>query len=469
MKAHPVVLRRAVVLVVLLLAGLLTGGATGGAAEGTRDHHDEINGTEFRVKVPARWNGTLVLFSHGYYLAEYPPEPGHVMLATHPRTEQWLLDHGYALAASNYQGLVGYAVEDALRDQMAVLDWFEVHIGRPRQTITSGMSMGALVSIGLAERHPERFAGVLATCGEYDGNGTWNSALDITFAIKELLAPGADIDLVEARDPEASRDRLREVIADAQKSEQGRARLALAGALANIPGWSTTHQPAPTDLADRLSQQLAWVDTAYVYGIGPVGREDLERRAGGNPSWNVGIDYQRLLAQSAQRDLAVQAYRAAPGANLDADLDRLAKAPRITPDPGALAYMYRHTVVRGSTPSPVLTLHTIGDGGAVPDQVRWYAEQVRRHGDPDRLRSAYLSRGGHCSYSAAEEIVSLQALLARVNTGRWSGVDPAGLNAAVGTFAPDDHQVMDMFTGETKAVAPSFTRYTAPKFLRPSR
>jgi hypothetical protein len=460
--------RRAVVLVALLLAGLLTGPATGTAAEGTRDYRDKINGTEFQVRVPARWNGTLILYSHGYYLAEYPPEPGHVMLAAQPRTEAWLLDHGYALAASNYKGVVGYAVEDALRDQIAVLDWFDVHIGRPRKTVTSGMSMGALISILLAERNPGRFAGVLAACGEYDGNGAWNSALDINFTIKALLAPNADIDLVKARDAEASRNRLREVIADAQQTKDGRARLALAGALANIPGWFTVHHPAPTTLADRLSQQLAWVDMAYVFGKGATGREDLERRAGGNPSWNVGIDYRRTLARSAQRGLAVQAYREAPGANLDADLDRLERTPRIAPDPGALAYMYRHTVVRGSTPSPVLTLHTTGDGGAVSDQVRWYTERVQRFGDPDRLRSAFLGRGGHCSYSAAEEIVSLQTLLARVDTGRWPGVDPARLNAAVGAFAPDDHKVMDMFTQEEKAVPPAFTRFTPPEFLRPS-
>jgi hypothetical protein len=34
----------------------------------------------------------------------------------------------------------------------------------------------------------------------------------------------------------------------------------------------------------------------------------------------------------------------------------------------------------------VITLHSIGDGGAVPDQERWYGDLVRRAGRADLLR-----------------------------------------------------------------------------------
>ncbi|WP_410664106.1 DUF6351 family protein [Amycolatopsis sp. lyj-84] len=455
------------VLVTLLLGALVT--AVPASAEGRRHVYEgTIDGADFLVKVPKRWNGTLVLYSHGLYVEEW--KPARIMLATRPETETWLLDQGYALAASNYKGVFGHAIEEALTDQVALLDWFKATVGAPRRTITSGMSMGAVISLKLAENNPGRFDGVLTQCGEYDANGTWNSALDMLFALKTLLAPDADIDLVRPRDPQAAQDALGAVVAEAQKTERGRARIALAGALGEIPGWAFAHQPEPTAPSDRLAQQAMWVTGAYLFGYGPAARPEIERRAGGNPSSNTGIDYRRMLARSAGLDLVRHAYRVG-GADLEADLDRLAAAPRISADPKAEAYLRHYTVARGTTPSPVLTVHTTGDGGAVAGQARWYGDQVRRNGDPARLRQAYVSRGGHCSFNAAEEIVLLRTLLSRVDSGRWPDTGPRRLTAAATALGPGYRLVPELFSenGEEKAMAPSFVRFTPPSSPRPSR
>ncbi|MEV4760444.1 alpha/beta hydrolase-fold protein [Micromonospora sp. NPDC049559] len=436
-----------------------------GPAATRRSYTGTIGGADYRVEVPDRWNGTLVLFSHGYYVG-YVPE--QIALANRAETANWLLDHGYALAASNFEGTTGYLVEHALRDQIALLDWFEANVGRPRRTIAAGQSLGATISVLLAERHPRRFDGVATLCGEYDPNGTFNMALDITFAIKVLLAPDAEIDLVRARDPQASAAELQRAVQRAATDKGGPARLALIGALGNIPGWYNVHEPEPTDPADWGRQQASWLEWAYAWGMGPTGRADLEPRAGGNPSWNVGIDYGRQLARSAQRDRVRQAYRDA-GLDLDADLARLAKAPRIAADPRAAAYMYRYGVPVGRTPAPVLSLHNTKDGGAVADQERWYAAQVRRAGDPDRLRQLYVERGGHCAFSAAEEITALRALFARVDTGRWPELAPDRLNAAAGGHDEPYQRVLDLVTLEDRAMTPAFVRYAPPAFLRPSR
>jgi pimeloyl-ACP methyl ester carboxylesterase len=121
-----------------------------------------------------------------------------------PETETWLLEQGSALAASDFTGRTGAQYDQGPRDQLALLDWFTEHIGAPARTIATGSSMGATLSIMLAERHPDRFDGALAICGPLDLGGTWNMSLDVTFAIKTLLAPAADIDLVSPRDPMAS-------------------------------------------------------------------------------------------------------------------------------------------------------------------------------------------------------------------------------------------------------------------------
>ncbi|MFE5505735.1 DUF6351 family protein [Amycolatopsis japonica] len=455
------------VLVAVFLGALFTA-APAAAGERHRIHEGTIDGADYLVNVPKRWNGTLVLYSHGLYVDPWAPK--QIMLATRPETESWLLDQGYALAASNYKGTFGHAIEEALTDQIALLDWFEANVGKPRRTITSGMSMGAVISLKLAENNPGRFDGVLAQCGEYDAHGTWNSALDMLFALKTLLAPDADIDLVRPRDPQAAQAALEAVVAEAQKTDAGRARIALAGALGTVPGWALAHEPEPTASADRLAQQAMWVTGAYLYGYGPGARPEIERRAGGNPSSNTGIDYRRQLVRSAGLDLVRQAYRTG-GVDLDADLDRLAAAPRISADPKAQAYMQRFTVARGTTPSPVLTTHTTGDGGAVAGQARWYGDQVRRDGDPALLRQTYVGRGGHCSFNAAEEIVLLRTLLSRVDTGRWPSTEPHRLTAAANALGSGYRLVPELFDpqGKEKAMPPSFTRFTPAPHPRPSR
>lgn len=457
-------------LFVVLVAGLLvTGLATSAdaATDGRRSYTGTINGADYRVETPVDWNGTLVLFSHGYYPPDFPLQK--VPVTNAEESEEWLLDNGYALAASKYQNNgVAYLVEDAMRDQLALLDWFAANVGRPHRTVVNGQSLGVAISTLLAERHPQRFDGVLALCGAYDPLNTFNTALDVNFAVNTLLAANEHIDLVRASNPAASRDALTAVVDRERDTPQGQARLALAAALGNVTGWYFSLQPKPTNLAGWIQQQTEWVKWARIFGNGPVAFADIEQVAGGNPLWNVGVDYAKQLAQSSQRDVVKQAYRNA-GLDLRTDLELLAAAPRIAPDPGAVRYMYRYGVPVGRTPVPVLSLHTTGDGGAPPDQERWYAEQVRRNGDPSGLRQLYVERGGHCSFSAAEEVTALRTLLTKVDTSRWPDTGPGRLNAAANRFDPHFHQVPDLSTSTKGVLPPAFTRYTPPTTLRPSR
>ncbi|WBB64005.1 DUF6351 family protein [Streptomyces sp. WMMC500] len=449
--------------------------ADGGPAGG-RSYEGSIDGAPYRIAMPEDWNGTLVLYSHGYYLKGHFPTG--VQLAAYESTERWLLAHGYALAASEYKGRgPGYAVEDALVDQMALLRHVEKKIGKPRRTLSAGMSQGAAVAGQLAERHPGKFAGTAAMCAEVDTPGSWNTALDIQFVVRTLLAPEAGIDLVRPADPDtaaADAAALAGAVAAARGTEAGRARLALAGAIANIPTAYSPFEPRPTGLAERIAAQSVWIETAYAQGLGPTGRLDLESRAGGNPSWNTGIDYGDQLARAHPelRALVEEAYGAAAaagaGVDLEEDLAALAGTDRIAADRRAVAYTKRHGLVRGTTRTPTLTLHTTGDGGAVADQVGRWAEQVEAHRDAP-FRQLYVDRGGHCSYTSAEEIVALVALDRKVATGRWGNLTPSHLDGAVGSFGPEYQKAFDFGTGDLKPVDPAYTDFTPPEFLRPTR
>ena len=446
-----------------------------GAAPASASEHESYTGTiggaAFRVAVPDQWNGRLVLYSHGYNPQgfRFPGIPLTNRPPDRSESEAWLLDHGYALAGSEFHDEgVGYQVENALHDQMAVLDWFDAHVGRPRATIATGQSLGAAIALLLAERHPDRFAGALTMCGAQDPVGTFNAELDVNVAVKTLLAPGQDIPLVRTSTPAQSAAALAQAVDTALTTPQGRARLALAGALNNIAGWYSALQPRPTDPDEWLRQQASWIRDAYILGRGPVARADIERRAGGNPFWNTGVDYRRQLARSSQRALVKRAYRAA-GLSLRHDLARLDATPRIEADPKAVAYMYRYGVPTGRISVPVLTLHSIGDGGAVPDQERWYAGLMRRAGRGELLRQLYVDRGMHCSYSAADEIVAVRTLFGRIDTGRWPDTSPARLNAMTADLGPAYSLVLDFSTFSDGPMPPAFTTFTPPRPLRPSR
>jgi len=358
-----------VVLAALLALTGLFAGSVAASADDVKHEAGELDGVPYRVELPADWNGTLLLFSGVLY-------NGQLGLATYPATEQWALGHGYALAGTPKSWDIGAGV----RSQLALLDWFDHHVGTPRHTVSWGTSLGGLTAVVLAERNPSRVAGVVSLCGPLAGTvSTWNGFLDLNFAIKTVLAPGSDLQLVHLSDPAGDQQKLQQIVEGALATPRGRARLALANALADVPGWFTALQPRSSDVETQVRQQGAFDIT------GGGMRADIERQAGGNPSWNVGVDYRGLLARSSERRLVQQAYRQA-GSDLPADLDRLANAPRIRPDERAVTYLARYGTPRGTTPTPVVTLHTTGDVLAVSEHERRYAEQVRRSGDPAEVR-----------------------------------------------------------------------------------
>lgn len=429
-----------------------------------------LDGSNYRVETPARWNGTLLLYSHGYLPAGFPDFG--IALTNRPpgsETERWLLDHGYALAAAQMsEGGIGYHVERGLREQIALLDWFDATVGRPRHTVATGQSLGAAIAILLAERHPDRFDGVMTVCGAPDPLGGFNMILDVNFAVRTLLVPGQDIDLVHPRDPVASATALATAVDRAVTTPQGRAKLALIASFGNIPGWWDAHQPRPTVPDDVIRAQAQWIKNAYVLAQGPIGRADLERRAGGNPSWNTGVDYRRQFAKSDQTRQALAAYRAA-GLDVRADLARLNAAPRIAADPAAVRYLRQYGVPTGDIEAPVVTLHTIGDGGAVPDLERWYGDRIRRAGNASKLRQLYIDRGTHCAVNSAEEIVALESLFIRIDSGRWPDTSPRQLSKAANDLGEGYFKVLNFGTFVDAPMPPAFTTFTPPRFLRTTR
>lgn len=364
------------------------------------------DGALWRIAVPANWNGTLLIYSHGY-----APRVQAPALAP-PRLETWLLQHGYALAASSY-ARAGWAVAEAVPDQLATIDLVTAQIGRPQRTIAWGESMGGLVTVALAESPGSHLDAALSACGSVAGTlDMMNMALDGAFAFRTLIGPDA------------------RSVQQAMASAQGRARLALAAALGGLPVWSQPQspQPAPSDLKGQLEQ----IGRTFAMGVF-LPREDQEQRAGGAFSWNSNLDYRRLLARSGRRRW-VEAYYRQSGLSLGRDLKTLNAAPRISADPQAVAYMRAHYVSSGALNVPLFSYHTIGDGLTSPVLEGVYAARVKGAGRGANFRAGWVAAAGHCTFSPAEHIAALRAVESRLQSGLWE-VTPDQLNST--TVAPE--------------------------------
>ena len=384
-----------------------------------------VAGARYLIEVPTNWNGTLLLYSHGYAA---PGGPEIASDSGDETTATWLKDQGYALAGTSY-GKTGWALADAFTTQLALLDSFTRHLGKPKRTIAWGHSLGGIVTAGLVQLHSERFDAALPMCGVLGGGiANWNGGLDEAFIAKTILDPTGSLQLVHITDPGANLNAARQLLLGAQATPAGRARIALVAAAGDVPGWSnpTKPEPDPSDFASIEANQSEGLRSDFAYSF--AYRAELETRAGGNPSWNTGVDYSTLLAHSAYQTEVRKLYADA-GLSLDGDLATLAGAPRIAADPAAVDYLDRFITFNGRLPIPLLTLHTTGDGLVVVPNEAAYADVVQSSGNSANLRQLYTHRAGHCVFTPAEQITAFKVLFARLDTGSWDALaGPDALN-----------------------------------------
>jgi hypothetical protein len=82
----------------LLAAGIIAPPAAAASGEFSGSLSD---GTAWLAVVPDDWNGTLLLYSHGYQPSFAGPR-APATVAPNPATEQLLLEQGYALVGSTF-------------------------------------------------------------------------------------------------------------------------------------------------------------------------------------------------------------------------------------------------------------------------------------------------------------------------------------------------------------------------------
>jgi hypothetical protein len=406
-----------------LLAAVSLLCAPAAARAETTEHYTGTlaDGTTWIADVPSDWNGTLLLYSHGFGDLTAADAPD-------PTTAAALLARGYALAGSSYDpnGSL-WALDTAVRDQFGSLAAVESTVlpDKPEHVIAVGTSMGGLISALEAQNGAGRIDGALTTCGIVAGAINLNNyQLDGEYALAQLLLPGQNVPLVDFSSGDealTTAATLTSAAATARQTAAGRARLALALAFLNASdGVPSTARQAPATLEEEqyaveFASSFSTLD--FIEGSRPA----IEQADGGNASWVAGTSFGAVLANSPYRSEVEALYRAA-GLNLDGDLANLTRHATITASPAALRSLAATSVPTGRLAVPELDLHTIADQLVPVQQENFYGQRVRAAGSADLLRQDYVASAGHCNFSSAELVAGVLAITHRVEVGRWGSV-----------------------------------------------
>ena len=380
--------------VTLLALAVVLGLVSGQAATPVHvpsDLQGDLNGAAYRIRVPANWNGTLIVYAHGY--GEIAVPPANAPLGADVTT---LLGQGYALAASAFRG-TGWTMKEGIQDTVALTSLFRDTVGRPAQTIIWGKSMGGLMAIELVEKFPGLFDGAVSVCSPAAGTPRrFDLALDIALAYAVAFGwpdswgtPGDIRDNVNW-----STEVLPHIAPRLVPAQTGRWEF-----IRLVTGM-------PLDVAGSYyAGNLRVMNMAFAIPV----RAELEQRAGGPVAQNIG----RLYTLTAQEVTYLQ------GLGVDALglLAQMNMQTNFVAKSNARNYAEHYVEPSGGTRRPVLTMHVIDDALAVPNHAAAYAAAVDQAGNNDLLVQAFTNGVGHCAFTTEQDVAGVGAMASWLQTG----------------------------------------------------
>jgi hypothetical protein len=198
------------------------GCALGATCEGSLK--GSLGSTTYKIEMPKKFNGTVVLWNHGYristpvpkVLAEafgYTNSPSYTQISFPPfaptlgsdvayigngvadvaqndKIASRLLSQGYALAGTGWSRQ-GWATPEAVQaNELMIKHVRGGAIKGVKKLLLGGESFGSLVAATVAEGNPGAVDGLLPTCGQLSG---WqyglDSAMTVLYTWKSLIAP----------------------------------------------------------------------------------------------------------------------------------------------------------------------------------------------------------------------------------------------------------------------------------------
>ena len=377
------------------------------AAIGPLDLSGELNGAPYRIKVPANWNGTLLVFAHGYRdKADHTGEVDNrnADVAPSAALEAPLLAQGFALAGSAYRDN-GWAIEGAIQDTKDLAVLFRDTVAKPDRTILWAVSLGTIVGFKSMEQFGGIYDGALCMCAAGAGaTRIWDNGLAAYLAYDVVFGvPAAWGTVGEVRNDIDFDTEVLAKLGPELGNPVNFPKFEFIRLVAGTPGRGITPPPPPAFYPN-------WVVTDFFFLT--EARAELQRRAGGPYVENVNHNYS-LTADERTYLLAI----GVPTAVVDAWLAQMNARTNIVAPPAARNYVRLNTDYNGKIKNPVLTVHTAIDPLVVVANESAYADLIASTGRGDRLFQTYTNANGHCNFNGPQFLTAVGAIDTWVRTG----------------------------------------------------
>jgi pimeloyl-ACP methyl ester carboxylesterase len=334
-----------------------------------------------QICMPAVWNGSLILYAHGY-VSEFEPLRLPVEASQYAPLYTSL---GFAFATTSLREN-GLAIQTGIDDILRLRKRFVKEHGEPEHTYLTGGSQGGIITTLAVERYPKLLSGGLSLCGpcgdfqrQVNYYGDFRVLFDYFFP---NVLPGDAVNIPDAL----------------------------------IANWNTVYAPAvvqaitlnPVATFKLLSVAQAPYDAANPLTIGQTvlgvlwydvfTTRDAVRKLGGQPF-----------------DNATKVYGGTGNPAEDAQIN--AQVQRFAADPKAAKNIAKYYQTSGNLAIPLVTGHTTGD----PIQLFWhlglYGQKVLDQNKAALFTGIPVARYGHCTFTQAEIAAAFNLLVQKV-TGK---------------------------------------------------
>jgi hypothetical protein len=350
--------------------------------------------------VPANWNGKLVMYAHGY------AGTGNVLGVNNPSIRRYLVQNGYAWAASSYSKNY-YDVRAGVEDTNALaLEFTKIAtangrtLATPTRTYITGHSMGGHITGAAIDaeaastaKNKVAYHGAVPMCGVLGDTELFN-----TFAAMQVSAQ------VIAGVPSYPTDKFAEIQA------------MVTGAL------FTTFPSVPTAAGLKYKSVLKNLTggTRPMFDMGLAFGGSFPSAYGtfGSDGTVTGILNKNVLdtngiTYSIDGDAAATTALNASAIKLTAATD----ANRLRTD--GLRWVPK---VNGDFKIPVVSIHTLGDMFVPFNMEQVFQKRVAAKGNSGWLVQRAIRGVSHCDFTVAEQVDAFDAMI------KWErdGVKPAG-------------------------------------------
>ena len=333
----------------------------------------DLNGAKYRIDMPDKWNGGLIMYCHGY-----AQKPVSFDEKPNPLAEGFA-SLGYAVAQSGYV-TGGWAVKEAIENTEELRRFFLRKYGTVKETYLMGHSMGGFMTMLMMERLAGDYKAGLALCGplssstEFMNRGAFDGHVVFDFYFPGVLPDPNHVLEFQGWNG------LKEKVLEAMKSK-----------------------PEAAETVRRFGGQKSVEDLAGIVVFDAALIREMTVRAGGMPFDNRNVVY-----------------------TLDGDYNALNDGvKRYSADPKAAAYLSAWYTPTGHLTAPMLAVHTTYDPLVptwIPDR---YLALTRTAGSSNLFVQQYVKHDGHCQISGPETVAAFEELK------RWADGGPAPLGGTV--------------------------------------